>query len=771
MATKTSAAVGTAAQFMPQPDSDYQARLQGVQGVRGQAPKDTQEGMIADSLGGALSAYLDFNEKQDKRFETQMAEAAENMVNAATREDVERLTSVEIAQKYGYGTLVDNPYFEAMVSKMRGVRLMSTADAEYNQLYGDNQAESMEAEQQRYEEFMNQKRDDYLQSSPSMNFTAFDAGFYSKKSESLARLMSNRSERDVADKLTEVVATTSAQINTLIYDAAKYDVAGIKTQLQSLVNPYRLSNAQPAARYKLVEDAMIGLADTGLFSAEQLQDIADSVMVDTRLDGTEVPISSLVGMQTISDLANDAHKNHVTGKALDVVRTYKTHHNMDSYWAAIRKKYDSGDPKQIAEARFMEGIAPMVQTEQNKYRTQQQKLLKAKADKRKAQIKQQDYDQLCLENFKLAEDGNHDATDVFGNTEGLIYDNEGKQVPTEVVLAAWQRRFQQVQNDTNLTEEERLDKLANLSTHKSVSSFIGTYRERLLGTMMQQDVGQLRQGLVEGTYMNLFNMYRANPSAFNRAYGADMTHAMQRISYRAMNSGQADSNSVALGFADWVDYMKMPEDQRRGVSNQWSSGLSTYQQQHGSSPQIQGIRNLDTGEEEDISIEQFYDTGDVYAENVQWYLAMGFSFNDAVTNANADFKNNWMVKAGGLLPKTLFYDVYPTADSQSNADAIGNEAINGLIAKYFQRPYLRRGTPSDVALTYHPSTGILVLYDTYTGKQQPISQSELYNQMAYVATLDRSQDINTTSVQRTAPNSPNAYAGDWWSNPNYRRFT
>lgn len=735
MATKTSAAVGTAAQFMPQPDSDYQARLQGVQGVRGQAPKDTQEGMIADSLGGALSAYLDFNEKQDKRFETQMAEAAENMVNAATREDVERLTSVEIAQKYGYGTLVDNPYFEAMVSKMRGVRLMSTADAEYNQLYGDNQAESMEAEQQRYEEFMNQKRDDYLQRSPSMNFTAFDAGFYSKKSESLARLMSNRSERDVADKLTEVVATTSAQINTLIYDAAKYDVAGIKTQLQSLVNPYRLSNAQPAARYKLVEDAMIGLADTGLFSAEQLQDIADSVMVDTRLDGTEVPISSLVGMQTISDLANDAHKNHVTGKALDVVRTYKTHHNMDSYWAAIRKKYDSGDPKQIAEARFMEGIAPMVQTEQNKYRTQQQKLLKAKADKRKAQIKQQDYDQLCLENFKLAEDGNHDATDVFGNTEGLIYDNEGKQVPTEVVLAAWQRRFQQVQNDTNLTEEERLDKLANLSTHKSVSSFIGTYRERLLGTMMQQDVGQLRQGLVEGTYMNLFNMYRANPSAFNRAYGADLTHAMQRISYRAMNSGQADSNSVALGFADWVEYMKMPEDVRNTVSASYTSGLSAYMKEHGDAPSITNIRSLDEGRPAEITAEQLY-TSDVYAENVRWYLALGMSFDDAAKRAGQDFSEHWMVKGNGLLPKTLFQDVYPEASDASHADFLGNWAINEIAAQVLHDKSMSGayGTSPRLRLTYYPSDGVLKLYDAYTGQDATISQSQLYNEMAYLST-------------------------------------
>ena len=347
MATKTSGAVGTAAQFMPQPDSGYQARLQGVQGVRGQMPKDTQEGMIADSLGGALSAYLDFSEKQDRRFETQMAEAAENMVNAATRDEVERLTSVEIAQKYGYGTLVDNPYFEAMVSKMRGVRLMSTADAEYNELYGDNQAQTMEEEQHRYEAFMAQKRDDYLQHAPSMNFTAFDAGFNSKKSESIARMMSNRSERDIADRLTEVVATTEGQLNDLLYNAPAIGKDGVKTQVQGMFNQYRLSNASPEARYKLASNFVVGLANTGLYSFDELTEIADSIMVDTRLDGTEVPLSSIVGLQEIADMTNEWHKNHVTKEGLDIIKKHENDADMSIYDNTIIKERSSGNPEKV----------------------------------------------------------------------------------------------------------------------------------------------------------------------------------------------------------------------------------------------------------------------------------------------------------------------------------------------------------------------------------------------------------------------------------------
>ena len=760
MATKTSAAVGTAAQFMPQPDSDYQARLQGVQGVRGQAPKDTQEGMMADSLGGALSAYLDFSEKQDRRFEAQMAEAAENMVNAATREDVERLTSVEIAQKYGYGTLVDNPYFEAMVSKMRGVRLMSTADAEYNQLYGDNQAESMEAEQQRYEEFMAQKRDDYLQHSPSMNFTAFDDGFYSKKSESIARLMSNRSERDVADRLTEVVATTGAQLNTLIYDAARFDVAGIKEQLQGLINPYRLSNAQPAARYKLIEDAMIGLADTGLYTAEQLQDIADSVMVDTRLDGTEVPISSLVGMQTISDLANEAHKNHVTGKALDYVNKYKTHSNMDVYLQDIRKKYASKDPKQIAEARFMEIIMPQVQTAQNKYQAEQQKLLKMRAERAKARNKASAYHEMFLENIKLV--GTNNATDAFNNREGVMYDSEGKRVPDDVIFAEWKNYFQEVQSNTNWTPEERLQELSRISGYSGVSSFIHDYQESVLNNMRQLNLDSLNGGTVEGTYVNMYNMYQVNPTQFAHAYGDKMAQAMRQVRRLALNSGEDDAmNALARGLWHWVQVERLPQDQKQQANNQFSSWESAMRRDYGSLPTIAGITNLADGTITNITADDLYNSA-TYDELTTWNIMSGMSPADAAAEAGNDIRDNWMLKWNGLLPKTLFYDFYPAAASESNALYLGNKAINALVGSYFNDDDVRYREDYNTGrytLTFYAGEDIIEVRDTYNpNRVMQITKAQLANQMAYMAEL-------TPAAEGTVDNSSSGTymgSGNWW---------
>lgn len=768
MATKTSAAVGTAAQFMPQPDSDYQARLQGVQGVRGQAPKDTQEGMIADSLGGALSAYLDFSEKQDRRFEAQMAEAAENMVNAATREDVERLTSVEIAQKYGYGTLVDNPYFEAMVSKMRGVRLMSTADADYNQLYGDNQAESMEAEQQRYEEFMSQKRDDYLQHSPSMNFTAFDAGFYSKKSESIARLMSNRSERDVADRLTEVVATTDTQLNDLLYNAPAIGKAGVIEQGKTLFNHYRLSNASPEARYKLASNFIIGIANTGLYSFEDLTEIADNIMVDTRLDGTEVPLSSIVGIQDMADMVNEYHKNHVTKEGLDIIKAHENDPDMSIYDNLIIKERESGNPEKVRHSGFLEAMRSQVEQAQRKKQAERQARMKMLNKQGTAQAKAAAHRRIIRENFSLI--GQSNATDAFGNREGVMYDADGNRISDDEIFAEWQAYYQEVQSDQNLSDEERLNKLAQLAGYKGVSSFVSDFQKRVMNNMRQLDLDALDNGIVEGTYLNMYNMYQVNPQQFASAYGADMAQAMRQVRRLADNSGENGTNAVARGLWHWVQVERLPQEQKQQAKNQYSSWVSEMRRSN-ALPVISDVSNLSNGGTKNITADELYNSS-TYDELVTWYIASGMSPSDAATEAGKDIQDNWMFKWGGLLPKTLFYDFYPAADSASNALYLGNKAINSIAAGAFQDWSISSSTYDEtrLKLSYFSGEGLIVITDTYTGNTKQITRADLANQMAWLATQPEVTDINAMPAQRTAPNSPNAYAGDWWSNPNYRRF-
>lgn len=760
MATKTSAAVGTAAQFMPQPDSDYQARLQGVQGVRGQAPKDTQEGMIADSLGGALSAYLDFSEKQDRRFEAQMAEAAENMVNAATREDVERLTSVEIAQKYGYGTLVDNPYFEAMVSKMRGVRLMSTADAEYNQLYGDNQAESMEAEQQRYEEFMAQKRDDYLQHSPSMNFTAFDAGFYSKKSESIARLMSNRSERDVADRLTEVVATTDAQLNDILYNASALRKEGVMQKGTEMFGNIRLSNASPEARYKLASNFVVGLANTGVFSFDELTEIADSIMVDTRLDGTEVPLSTIIGLQDLADMTNEYHKNHVTKEGVALVNQWKNDPDMSRYRQEIIKLRSSGNPANVQKANFMDLMYGTVESEQNKVKAAKKEKLKMLNKRGVAQAKATAYHDMFMENIKLP--GTNNATDAFNNREGVMYDRDGNRVPDDVIFAEWKSYFQQVQSDPNWTPEERLQELSRISGYSGVSSFIHDYQASVLNNMRQLDLESLDKGVVEGTYLNMYNMYQVNPTQFAHAYGNDMAQAMRQIRRLALNSGEEyATNALARGMWHWVQVERLPQEQKQQANNQFTSWESAMRRDYGALPTIAGIANLADGTVTSITADDLYNSS-IYDELTTWNIMSGMSPADAAAEAGNDIRDNWMLKWNGLLPKTLFYDFYPAAASESNALYLGNKAINALVGSYFNDDDVRYREDYNTGrytMTFYAGEDILEVRDTYNpDRVLQITKSQLANQMAYMA------EMPVSSGETTESSSSETYmgSGNWW---------
>lgn len=737
MGKKTSAAIGSAAQFMPQPDGVYQERLQGITGVKASAPETSDAKMVADSLGGAVGAYLDFSNTHRQKFEAEMDKAAQDMINSASQEEVEALNIVDMSQTYGYATLVDNPYWRAAVSRKAGERLMTTIDAQYNELYGDDRSLSMDDERKRYEDFVSSKQDAFLQKLPVDNQVAFMGGFNTRKTQSIQTLMDNRSQRDVADRLTEVVAATGADLSQTVANAAGMTREDVAKKASESFALNRLSNASPEARYKLAMNFINDLTKTGVFNSDDVLWIAENIPVATRLDGTTMPMSELIDTNAVREAATAYQASHMTQWALSLINDYKNDYDTNRINMDIAKLHSSNNPADRRKAEVLEGHYGQIQAQINENKRRRAAQQKAWAKQAKAAAKNSAGYSLWKANIQLALDGNHDAVDAFGNMEGVVRYRDGKEVPTAIRDQVLGDTIEEILSDSSSDYSTRLGRLANLMNYKGAESFVSAYQDRIFRTMEQIPKEQLSQGLVEGTYVNLYNMYLADPKNFGHAFGDKLTNAFTMIRNFAENSGYGNTEALAIGLNKWQDVSNLSQDQKNEYKAQCNSYFTTVRKAYGSAPDIDGIYDMSYGSPTSISFDDI-SRSDVAQDLVASYMAAGASVEQAVSQAGSDLRDNYVYKWGTVLPKTLFRDIYPNGTgSDGNAEYMGNWAINTFAyALTGDARYSGADAPNDgrVQATYDNSSGNILIYDTYTGASKTVSRDDLWNQMKWLAT-------------------------------------
>lgn len=739
MGKKTSAAVGTAAQFMPQPDGVYQERLQGITGVKGSAPDTSSEKMTAESLGGAVGAYLDYSNSHRQKFEAEMDKAAQDMINSASQEAVEALNITEMSQTYGYGTLVDNPYWRAAVSRKAGERLMTTLDAQYNDLYGDDRSLSMDDERKRYEDFVSSKQEDYLSKLPLDNRVAFMGGFNTRKTQSIQTLMDNRSQRDVADRLTESAASINSELSEVIANCAGMTTDEVIKQVSSITNFSRLANLSPETKYKIASNFVNDITKTGVFTSDEVLQMLDKIPVSTRLDGTTVPMSELIDVNAVREAATAFQSSHITQWSLSLMNEYKNDYDTTRLNMDIAKAWASKNPAERRKAPVLEGLYGKIVAQINENKRRRAAQQKAWADQAKAAAKNSDGYTLWKANIQLALDGNHDAVDAFGNMEGVVRYKDGKEVPTAIRDQVLGDTIEEILSDGNSEYSTRLKRLANLMNFKGAESFVSAYQDRLYRTMEQIPKDQLSDGVVEGTYVNLYNMYIADPKNFGHAFGNKLTNALTMIRNFAENSGYGGTNGLAIGLNKWQDVSNMSQEQRNSYKTQCTSYFSTVRSAYGSAPDIEGITDMSYGAPTTITFDDI-SRSDVGVDLAASYMASGANVEQAVAQAGSDLRDNYVYKWGTVIPKALFRDIYPDGVGEGgNSEYLGNKAINTFAyALTGDANYSGATAPNDgrIQATYDNSSGSIILYDTYTGKSKTISSGDLWNQMKWLATQD-----------------------------------
>ena len=775
MGKKTSAAVGTAAQFMPQPDGVYQERLQGITGVKGSAPDTSSEKMTAESLGGAVGAYLDYSNSHRQKFEAAMDKAAQDMINSASQEAVEALNTTEMSQTYGYGTLVDNPYWRAAVSRKAGERLMTTLDAQYNDLYGDDRSLSMDDERKRYEDFVSSKQEDYLSKLPLDNRVAFMGGFNARKTQSIQTLMDNRSQRDVADRLTETAAAINSDLSEIVADCAGMTVDDVIKKASESTNLSRLANLSPETKYKIISNFVNDITKTGVFTSDEVLQMLDKIPVSTRLDGTTVPMSELIDVNAVREVATAYQASHLTEYSLSVINEYKDCDNIDKVYTDLGKLHASKNPADRRKAEVIEGQLGKISYQINE--NKQRKLARQKEWAERGEAAAQadaDYT-LYKANFELAKMGNHDMVDAFNNTEGNVRRRDGTFADKAIGERAFMDEIDSILSDGNLEYAERLRQVANLANYAGMESVMNNYRERIHRQLSQIPKSQLEDGVVEGTYANLYNMFIADRQNFGSAFGSQLMDDFTMIRTLANNSGYEGYAGLAIGINKWQDVSaNMTPELKQEYTQQYNSYISSVRSAYGSAPDIAGIDNLSTGGTDTITFDDIALTG-IGEKLAVSYMAAGDAPDAAVAQAGNDIRDNYVFKWGTIIPKAVARSVYPEGAPTDSALPLMGYALNTFAADMLHDDaYLSMNAPNNdrVRATYFADTGNIVLRDTYNpAVTRTITTGELAKQMKRLSTQPTPpSNINNGSTAASTVGSPNAYQGDWWSNPDYGRF-
>lgn len=739
MANKTSASIGTALQFMPQADKQGVESLQGIKGVTGSVGTGDIGGASAskglDALTGAFATYLD---TKDKQFQKEMWEGAKNILARASEEDLQKLNSIEIATKYGYATLIDNPYFHAYTDNLIGEHNAQLAYTDYNTLFADRPAKTPEEEAQRFDKWMLDRANSYLSTKPQTNATAFQEGFASKKHDVFQNMMQQRSTKEVSDKVAIAQASISTDLQNISYNATNRPVEDVIADYQQVLDKSRMIAMQPEFTYKMLQSIPMALAKYGRMNIGDIKRVMDSLDVEVRLDGTTRKASEFVSANEYAPAAIAWQQSHTTQFKLDIVNKYKSDKDLSRMDMDIAKRYQSQNPADWNTAQIMESWRGDVAHAQAQIQRSRKKTATQAVKTATKQAQMQDDETLWRANIQLALEGNSNALDVFGNSEGVVRRRDGKNADTAIRDKVLFNMVGETLGNENMDYASRLKRVSQLMHYKGANDFSETYGKRLLNNMLNMADTDLNAGIIEPAYVNLYNMYlNSTPTEFGGAFGTKVSDAFSTIRGLGEASGYNNTDAFAIGISKWKAASKMSQDEKNSYNSQITKYINDVKNTYGAAPDIQGMANISTGTYDTITVDRLNGSSTFY-NIAAMYMYNGMSVDRAVEMAGNDIRDNYVYKWGAVIPKTLFLDNFPSDINDTwkdKSEALGSLAINTLAAFYFGDASLgaRKSTGVGLSAVYHPNTGEITVQDAHSGKSMTIPRTQLWNEMQYIA--------------------------------------
>lgn len=250
-------AIGTQRQFTTQPQDPYNRRLRPLR-----VPVGDYSGAMGDAaalanslgiLGGAIINETAAREERRKQY----ADLSKHIINEATPDDLEKLRSIEILNKYHPDyNLSDNPYAVANVERAKGQMLTARVKSEFENdttIYNTSE-EAVKA----FEDNLREARDEYA--GQSDNLFAFDDGvFATHVNDVIAVADKQRRDKSARMKQEALIAMTS-KADGIVQASLTAPVEQTVAAITAFANENRLYNLSPKEVFEVYNGLVGGIA-------------------------------------------------------------------------------------------------------------------------------------------------------------------------------------------------------------------------------------------------------------------------------------------------------------------------------------------------------------------------------------------------------------------------------------------------------------------------------------------------------------------------------
>lgn len=649
MPTEISNAIGTARQFIPQPDGVYQGHYQGL-GVSQGASAQPKVLDVAESMAKLSEALQGYTVNHEKYLNAKGEIEATDMINGMSAGDIEKLNTIDAAQLEGYADSAANPYFTAYAEKLRGNFLGARMKQDYDAKYAMEPAKSAEEELKRYSDFMNEWRDAHLKNSAPQNQLAFDRGFYENSMVNMGNLASTWNQKKNEEDVVVTMAKVESDLGDVIANSGELlskDNHSFSDAVQTALNPVRLMGLPPQYRQKLVSDFVNQVIDTGHIPLKRLEQMLDNVVVQTSMDGTVTKMGDLVNRQSIRtiNLANNIRYDNKLKE--EFLKKYGDNKQYDKFLSETDALKDK-DPE---EYRFRMSLAPEVYSRQ-----------KAKENEEKA---------IARERVAYARRNLSGGSSDSGGSSKLTNPQDFKEM-----LSTWQEggtifRGRPI-SSYNVDKDGFYDELNNQVIYLVQNGAISNL-DRLMrmpqASQLKEDIGKqfvysldaIKLGddghaSYDENTQHLLNFLTYNAKSTEHLFGKDVADRAQVLAGLVRFTGDFQKG-VDL-FATWNG---VPDDEK----NSWKEQVKD--QLVATNYVVNGVENLDVQESaQDVPV-----WGDANLENSMVTMGAIFakqrgSAYSGLNDAGSCLQDNFYYYKGALMPKDILNGVDSGDNDRSN---------------------------------------------------------------------------------------------------------
>lgn len=733
MAKRIASAVGTEMQFMPQPDATYQERLTGVQGVRGTNPSSSSASMFASAANNLNSSWLSFLSDNEKRMNEEGLTEANRLIASTTEKDRQKLNTLDMALTYGYGNNLDNPYFIAYSDKLRGQALGDSAKLAYTEEYGDSPARTPDEEVQRYDRFVQQYRQKFIDKGLIDNNVSFEQGFNDQNIENQQTLMSNHVQRDINDRISETFNNIKSELGNLIYDAPTMTRAEQVQKLTEILNQSRLMGLNPSQRQTLVDNFCKEIITTGTIKDFKnfKATILDQVPVQTRLDGVTQTMGDLVDTMELDTLNVAYRKAHMEKSKMDFLKEYGKDKDMNRAYTAAIKMGQSGNRSARDDAEILTSTFGDIESLQNQHKAAQARIAKVGAKGVASAAAAQASAASAMENIRAFMEDDNPVRDGYGSSIGkpLV---SGKAVDSGTILTAFQNYENQIINSDD-DEDTKAQKLMKLYTYSGVSNVKSQLVNSVLQTINSATADSVESSGVPNSIIYLVKARNINHGQFAGAFGSNVDAAIGAIVNFSHASGEEDAdNALIRGYANYCRIKDTSEQDKQNYMSQikgiaaggWSiGGMDSWNSEGSTAP--------------DIS----WDNPQISETVKDRALMYNLAYHDPQAALNAacnDIRDSYAYYHGAIFPKNCFN----SGLSPDTERAFARQSLDALCYQFADNWGV---SAEDINVAYDEASNTWSFSESANGNYTQLSGSDMANEIQYVATYEPSSDSDSSS--------------------------